>query len=364
MTIFVVHNYTTTSFANMSVCVAHELAQKGHEVVFISHLPRFEAAVGKEKEGSTVTVMSWPFQSRPTGIRNFIWFSKLYFKYRPSVVFAHFVGENISLTVGKLLSLGRTKTIAHYHTLSTQLNMDDPKKGTTKKLLKWRKRLFYKWCCDLVVCPSDKAKEDLLSQYGRLHSAVIPNPMEDRLLPVPARKHQDTVVSFLGRFHDSKGCYLLLEAFREFKKAHPDSGLVLHFAGYGPAAHEIQEQARLHADLRYFGHLPYDQIDQYLSESDFLIIPSLSDNLPTVGLEALMQGKPLLCSKETGLARYLEEAKDAFLFDPERQDLLRVLNKVAQKQYDYAAMSQAARIKFHGSFGMQRYVDQVCALIL
>ena len=101
-TILIAHNYSENSFATMSYHLAHHLADMGHKVVFISHKPFFLEKQFIKKVKGEIIVYSWPTQKRPTSVIDAIWFSKIYLKYKPEIIIAHFVGSNITISLSKI----------------------------------------------------------------------------------------------------------------------------------------------------------------------------------------------------------------------------------------------------------------------
>lgn len=115
-TIVIAHNYSESSFATMSYHLSHHLANLGNRVIFISHHPYFSEKQIIKKGKGEVIVCSWPTEKRPTSIKDFFWYAKLYLKYKPEIVIGHFVGSNITVSVSKILSFGKVKhsnTIIH-----------------------------------------------------------------------------------------------------------------------------------------------------------------------------------------------------------------------------------------------------------
>lgn len=111
-----------------------------------------------KKDKGELIIYSWPSEKRPTSIKDAIWFAKLYFMYKPNMVVGHFVGANITIGISKLLSFTKVKTFAYYHTLMEQINLDNQNTSTFKrKILFLRKKMFYKFFCDVIVCPSELA---------------------------------------------------------------------------------------------------------------------------------------------------------------------------------------------------------------
>ncbi len=362
-TIVIAHNYSEISFASMSYHFAHCIANEGYRVVFISHKPYFFEEQVIEKNGGEVIVCSWPTQNRPTSIKDFIWYIKVYLKYKPNIIIGHFVGSNITILVSKVLSLGKVKTFEYYHTL-TSANLYDLGKITLKqKFLFYRKRVFYRLFCDKIICPSALAKKELEYFFSIKKGIVLLNPMIDRFKNKSNLSNEKIIISYLGRFQACKGIDVLIKAFNIFKKKSPDSKIFLQIAGSGNQENTIRELAKDNKSIQFFGQLEYNKIDDYLNKSHYSIIPSKSDNLPTVGLESLMNQTPLLLSKATGLADYLEESKDCFKFDPNVESILALFNTIETNFSDNKQMSINARATFLNQFTISNYCDDLKQII-
>lgn len=362
-TIVIAHNYTDSSFASMSFHLSHHLAGLGNRVVFISHQPYFPDRQIIIKGKGEVLVYSWPTTKRPTSFKDFFWFSKIYFKYKPDVVIGHFVGSNIAISASKILSFGKIQTLEYYHTLSTQVLEDIDRVTLKQKMFFCRKRIFYKMFCDLMICPSEMAQNDLKSFFGINKSLVILNPMKDRFENKTNISKNSIVISFLGRLDSSKGVKELIYAFEAYKNKFKNSKIFLNIAGTGSQQSKIKELANNNADIRYLGGLTYDKIDAYLNESHFVIIPSKFDNLPTVGLEAMMNQTPLLISNATGLAQYLTDEKECFKFDPNIDSMIALFEKVEYSFNLQKQMSLEARSTFLAVFSLKNYCDNFSKII-
>ena len=299
----------------MSHDLAYHLANEGFRVVFVSHFPYFEKPQIIHLPKGQIVVCSWPTKNRPTQMVDFWWFTKLYFKYKPAVVLGHFVGSNITIVLSKIFSLGRVLAIDHYHTLSNAILTDLQKIGRKQRFLVFRKKIFYQLFCDYVFCPSEFAKTDLKNVFGYGRARVIVNPISDRYLNDKVYEHTHIIVSFLGRLEPTKGIIETIVAFQNYKAKNPETKLMMQIAGTGSLKNQILEMIKSSTDIVFHGGLEYVAIDQYLTNSHYTIIPSKFDNLPTVGLESLMLGRPLLISTGTGLTSFIIPEKSGFLFD-------------------------------------------------
>jgi glycosyltransferase involved in cell wall biosynthesis len=363
-TILIAHNYSEVSFSAMSYHLAHHLANLGHQVVFISHQPYFSEVQVVKKENGKIIICSWPTKKRPISIQDFLWYAKIHLKYKPDIVIGHFVGSNISVSVSKLLSFGKVKTFEYYHTLTDQLLADVKKTSIKQKMLFFRKKTFYNLFCDAIICPSALAKKDLEDFYLIDSGLVLLNPITDRFKNKMAIDPATITISYLGRLDPSKGVIDLIDAFKVYKNKVRNSKIILNIAGTGSQELEIREMIKDNLAMHYLGGLPYAAIDDYLNKSHFVIIPSKFDNLPTVGLESMMNQTPLLLSNTIGLASYLTDGKECFKFESNVDSMVSLFDKIENNFNLYEQMSFHARATFLGKFGVDTYCNAISNLIL
>lgn len=364
-TILIAHNYTKDSFANMSYSLANHLSEIGYTVIFISHRPYFNEEVRlnfKNKNGKLI-VYSWPTKNRPTNLIDLIWYVKIHLKHKPNFVIGHFVGANISLSVSKIFSFGNTKTISYYHTL-TSFTLNESKNRLKIKILNFRKRIFYKLFCNLIICPSELAKQDIYKYFGVKHSIVIVNPMEDRFKNGKITGRNNKYISYLGRFNVSKGINALINAFNFYCDKNPKTELKLQLAGDDKLNNQLDGLIKYNKNIIFCGKLPYSKVDDYLKNSDFTIIPSLYDNLPTVGLESMMNGTALLVSDKTGLSDYIEDNVECLKFNPSQNDIYNIFDEVEKlSPNQIMVLGQNARRRYLGIFSMQNYFKSIIELL-
>lgn len=85
--------------------------------------------------------------------------------------------------------------------------------------------------------------------------------------------------------------------------------------------------------IKYVGAIPNENITDYLSRSDLLILPSLYDGWGAVVNEALMCGTRVLCSENCGASALLDnnERGGVFCFDEHNSDMKMQLRKWLEK---------------------------------
>jgi glycosyltransferase involved in cell wall biosynthesis len=103
------------------------------------------------------------------------------------------------------------------------------------------------------------------------------------------------------RLHPLAGQRILLEAMMDVVHAHPDTRLVV--CGTGPLRDELQAVARsagVERHVDFTGLVDNVAIARYCAAADLFVLPSLLEALPTVAVEALACGTPVLSSDNPG----------------------------------------------------------------
>ena len=103
------------------------------------------------------------------------------------------------------------------------------------------------------------------------------------------------------RLHPLAGQRFLLEAMNEIVREHPDTRLVM--CGTGPLLDELKSAARswgVERHVTFAGLVDNSTVARYCAAADLFVLPSLLEALPTVAVEALASGTPVVSSDNPG----------------------------------------------------------------
>jgi glycosyltransferase involved in cell wall biosynthesis len=123
---------------------------------------------------------------------------------------------------------------------------------------------------------------------------------------------------FVGQLVKGKGLHHLFLALLLLKNWDVKN-FTLMVIGDGPQRTELEDWARrngLDEHIVWLGWLEYGQLGFYFQHADVLVFPTLADVWGMVVLEAMLFGKPILCSKFAGAADLVENGQNGFIFDP------------------------------------------------
>ena len=173
---------------------------------------------------------------------------------------------------------------------------------------------------------------------------------------------------FIGRFIEKKGVDILLEAAAILR----DEPVTFELYGYGPLEERCRQQTiKLGLDnVKFMGPIEHKQdMVSVLQSADFLVVPSVvaangdTEGFPTVILEAMAAGRPVVTSAVSAIPDFLRDMVEAILVEPKNPEALasgvrRLLTMTPERR---AAMSFEARRFLDKKVGvdktMQVYLD-------
>jgi glycosyltransferase involved in cell wall biosynthesis len=192
---------------------------------------------------------------------------------------------------------------------------------------------------------------------------VIPNGVDCELFRPGNRRPGEGGwrLLYVGRFDAAKGLGVLLEALALLRQRRGDISLKLvgGSAATGTAAPFRAQAARLGLEegVEFAPEVPWQEVPRQMAGADLFVLPSFSEGLPLVLVEALACGLPLVATRcggpeevvqegvgklvevgdVAGLARGIEEVLDHYgAYD--RQ----AIRRRAEEEYDYRRI--AARL--------------------
>jgi len=141
------------------------------------------------------------------------------------------------------------------------------------------------------------------------------------------------LITYVGRLNSRKGLDGLLFAFRDIANSHNDVRLVIAGPddGYRYRLVKLAERHSLSDRVLFPGFLSPTRKLSLLVDSELVVYPAAREPFGLVPFEAILCGKPVVVSEDSGCAEILEVAKAAFTVPPGDVELLRDALLVALK---------------------------------
>jgi len=188
--------------------------------------------------------------------------------------------------------------------------------------------------CDAVLVLSEQERAEWKAFYPSGRFEVVANPFVpqsgdasggDEGPPGEVRPQQPagTRLLFVGRLMPEKGVFDVLEALALPSAA---SACHLRIAGSGPAAEAVRRrvsQLDLGARVTLCGYLGPAGLARAYAEADIFVLPTYyAEGFPTVILEAMYAGLPIVTTPVRGAADRLKDGENALFVPAHRPDLL------------------------------------------
>jgi glycosyltransferase involved in cell wall biosynthesis len=128
--------------------------------------------------------------------------------------------------------------------------------------------------------------------------------------PVPLPKRPQA--AFVGVLEPYKGLRTLRRAWAAVQEASPDARLVL--VGRGHAARAVQRfVARSEGTVTWRERLAGGEVAQLLDDSTCLVLPSQSEGLPRIVMEAFCRGRPVVATAVGGVPDLVRDNENGLL---------------------------------------------------
>ena len=157
---------------------------------------------------------------------------------------------------------------------------------------------------------------------------------------------------YVGRLTREKGLRYLLEAVLLLKKKYPD--IMLQIVGDGPYLPEIQDftnENGLDTNIQVKGALDNSRLPEIYHSSDILVLPSLSEGLGLVLVEAMGCGCAVIASDLHSIRDIIEDRQNGLLFEPgDIQALARCVELLITDSELHRKLTRNAREYVSGKF--------------
>jgi glycosyltransferase involved in cell wall biosynthesis len=193
-------------------------------------------------------------------------------------------------------------------------------------------RFHLRWM-DHVVCVSEAQAEKVRRAGVRpermsvIYNAIDPSRFAEPNARYRAkllryfRQPRTRIIGAAGRLSPEKGFEMLVEAAERVLRSHPSAGFILF--GDGPERARLQQRINA-AGLNHTFILSgfRADLDRFLPHFDLLALPSYTEGLPNVVLEAFAAGVPVVGTAVGGTPEVIEDGVSGHLVPPGDADAI------------------------------------------
>ncbi len=183
-----------------------------------------------------------------------------------------------------------------------------------------------------VVTETDFARDWMRKKYPRAEKRIfrVYNGI-DRDFPPHAPAAGVPRILSVGRYVEKKGFADLIEACRRVRET--GRAFECQIVGEGPLQQDLQamiDRAALGGQVRLLGPRPQSEVRQLLAAAHLFVLPCVpeagggSDNLPTVIIEAMMCGVPVISTRLAGIPEMIQHGESGLLIAPRTPSALAI----------------------------------------
>jgi glycosyltransferase involved in cell wall biosynthesis len=182
--------------------------------------------------------------------------------------------------------------------------------------------------------------------------SVLTNPVEIKVAEPSIAMEKDSVL-FVGRVSKEKGITSLFDAARVC------SDIPFVVAGNYEAMPEARELAP--GNVTLLGALPSQELGALYDKARIFVLPSVwYEGFPTVLLEAMSHGLPVVCSRIGGLPEIVDDGVTGLLYEPGNADELADRIRALWQNPDLCKkLGEAGRQKLKEKYNAEKLLDQI-----
>lgn len=270
---------------------------------------------------------------------------------RPAVMISGGPSSNCIALIAKLITKQSTKFIITEHSLPSVDVYDSEKK--TDKFIPLLMKLLYPRS-DHIVAVSNAVASDLC-KFSKLRPESIKtiyNPVvENNLIESSKQKldhpwfqdERNFVVLFVGRLESVKNLETLVRSF-SYLKDHENIKLVV--VGDGSQKNDLKTLSKtlgLSDRVSFVGYSsnPY----AYMRSSNLLILCSKWEGLPTVLIEAMACGTPVIATENLASAKEIfEDGKQGFIVESNPEAIAEGIKRAMKHSFDATSLTDRAAL--------------------
>lgn len=212
---------------------------------------------------------------------------------------------------------------------------------------------------DCIVSPSNFIKQQLIKgklPYSRIE--VLYNFVNETNT---ANIKIGDYAFYFGRLSIEKGIINLVDAVSQIPNGK------LYIAGDGPERQNIEnriKENKLDDKIILLGYLNQDEIRKYISNSRFVVVPSVwYENCPYSILETMEIGKPIIGSNIGGIPELIEDNINGYLYEFNNVNILKEkMTKLFNNKNYVKEFSKNSKQLFEEKYSASQYYKQIIAL--
>jgi glycosyltransferase involved in cell wall biosynthesis len=195
------------------------------------------------------------------------------------------------------------------------LKTDLVQKGLYPKVVAFQSRNSYKLSNRIIVYSENIIEGWNLQKYQKKISVARHHFLDfDNFKAQKHLNERDNLVGYIGRLSQEKGILNFTEAIPRVRETRGEATFLI--GGDGPLRPQVEEYAnRLNNRVKFVGWVPHDELPEYLNKLELLVLPSYTEGLPNIMLEAMACGTPVLAAPVGAIPGIIKDGETGFIME-------------------------------------------------
>ncbi|MCP4613566.1 MAG: glycosyltransferase family 4 protein [Planctomycetes bacterium] len=322
------------------------------------------------KSHKNVRGYSMTFRSRTTLPGRVVHFVSLQIKFayavarwsRKTDAYIFFMGEGLLMSV-LAVKLSRKKVILHL--AASQQKIDEATGDIFSRPFRFFEVLNYA-LADKIIVYSTR----LINEWGlQAHKNKILIAHEHYLdfdrfkITKPVGERED-IIGFVGRIRAEKGIMQFVETIPKILSVKSNTKFVI--VGEGPLAEQVEQyidRNKLKSHVQLIGWISHDDLPESLNEFKLVVLPSYTEGLPNVMLEAMACGTPVLATPVGTIPDMIKDGETGFILEDNSSECIGSNIVRALDHPGLERISKNARDSVEGKFTYNVTVDEYSKVV-
>lgn len=200
-----------------------------------------------------------------------------------------------------------------------------------------------------IAC-SKQVEDSFKEVFGVNNICTIHNPIDNERIKGLSREVINSIIRVnkinlitVARFHSQKALHRIINAFAKYKDYY-----TLTIIGDGVLKNELQDLARklkVYDDINWYGILnnPYT----YIKDSDLFVMSSLYEGYPTITVESLISGTPVLSTRVAGIEEQINKKEYGYIVENTDDAIEIKLNELKDKKNELQEYKQLLKTYYY-----------------
>ena len=221
-----------------------------------------------------------------------------------------------------------------------------------------------------VIAVGEMVKKNLMEyfeipkeQVCVIHNAV--KPFDSNIMPIKVLYQEHTngnvLIGNIGRLSEQKGMTYFIEAAEITARTHPEARFII--VGEGEEKEQLHAQVKakgLQGKILFLGYR--SDIQNVMSQLDFVVLSSLWEGLPLTPIEAYSVGKTVIGTAVDGTPEIIRDGVDGYLVEPRNpMQLAEKMNELIENPEMRESMGIQAMKRYRDEFSFEKLSERYIA---